>query len=534
MEGGHCIEVRGQEVLEEVNRTSVLEMPLERCIILPGRSNSVFAAIAETVWVLAGRDDIAFLEPYLPRAADYSDDGLAWRAGYGPRIRRWGGVDPVRELTAMLRDDPNTRRAVTSIFDPGRDFVASKDIPCTNWMHFLLRDGRLLMNVVIRSNDVMWGFSGINTFEWSVLHELLANWVGSEVGEATFFSSSFHLYQRHYQRGRHVLDRFSGKTCYEFGLRSPRSIVGLEDMDDLLALWFSLEAKIRLNPDALDLATPQLADPLFNHFLQIQQIYYGLRQWSAAEVALRIGALPETDLTAAACEYAVRKNRIALEFLPHERVQAFLGAFDGSGATDSEDLSLEKLFSAIALLHAEKNQAYGDSWKKRGEQISIMANIARKVDRIANSVSMSPPRDESLFDTAVDLLVYCLKYETFLAELDDGLARQLFGDAPPTSVPHSENLARFNFLLDKCRDTYRAAAPVRGARSAERIGLRFSQLERCFGGEVCEAVERLRRCVLLADQVIAMIKGLVTFDRDAARRFISAWSGSAAEAPGDL
>jgi thymidylate synthase len=59
--------------------------------VLPGRNNNVFAQLAETAWVLAGRNDLAFLGHYLPRVADFSDDGRTWRGAYGPRIRRWGG-----------------------------------------------------------------------------------------------------------------------------------------------------------------------------------------------------------------------------------------------------------------------------------------------------------------------------------------------------------------------------------------------------------------------------------------------------------
>src|SRR6185369_16207852 len=65
--------------------------PEQREIMLPGRKHNVAAQIAETMWVLAGRNDIEWLSHYLPRAKDYSDDGKIWRAGYGPRLRAYRG-----------------------------------------------------------------------------------------------------------------------------------------------------------------------------------------------------------------------------------------------------------------------------------------------------------------------------------------------------------------------------------------------------------------------------------------------------------
>jgi hypothetical protein len=67
----------------------------------------------------------------------------------------------------------------------------------------------------------------------------------------------------------------------------------------------------------------------------------------------------------------------------------------------------------VSKLHERKHAAYGDSWKKRGEVFSILPNIARKVDRLGTT-----DEDETATDTAIDLLVYLLKYGIWL---DNGL-----------------------------------------------------------------------------------------------------------------
>ena len=98
---------------------------------------------------------------------------------------------------------------------------------------------------------------------------------------------------------------------------------------------------------------------------------------------------------------------------------------------------------AVRRLHRAKDAAYRDAWKRRGEVISILANIARKVDRLEYGLDGAPATaGESWLDTAADLLVYCLKYQAYLADLDRETAVRLFGgsgirppysDSPPDS-----------------------------------------------------------------------------------------------------
>lgn len=123
---GKPISVRGSNIMELRNRVIVIEKPQERCLVTPGRHNNIFATIAETMWVLAGRNDLNFLSHYLPRARDFSDDGRTWRGAYGPRLRNWHGVDQLRENLTLLRHEVGSRRAVMSIFDPALDSIPFK------------------------------------------------------------------------------------------------------------------------------------------------------------------------------------------------------------------------------------------------------------------------------------------------------------------------------------------------------------------------------------------------------------------------
>jgi hypothetical protein len=103
--------------------------------------------------------------------------------------------------------------------------------------------------------------------------------------------------------------------------------------------------------------------------------------------------------------------------------------------------------AAVRRLHRDQGPAYCDAWKRRGEVMSIMANIARKVDRLEYVAAGAPATpDESLLDTAVDLFVYSLKYQTFLADQDPVVAAALYPDTTPVP-PYNDGPAGFDKLL---------------------------------------------------------------------------------------
>lgn len=95
----------------------------------------------------------------------------------------------------------------------------------------------------------------------------------------------------------------------------------------------------------------------------------------------------------------------------------------------------------VADLHAQKHAAYGDSWKRRGEMLGILANVARKVDRLGVTDD-----NETAADTAIDLLVYLVKYRLWLVKntgapkprMPRGLSHVQKVAAVITDLPHDK------------------------------------------------------------------------------------------------
>ncbi|MDT3397622.1 thymidylate synthase [Streptomyces sp. B1866] len=194
-EDGQSVSPRGMPTRELLDAHLVLTRPRARLLHLPPVRilNPAFAA-AETVWHLSGSDD-PWIFDYNGRLRQYADDGVL-RGAYGPRMRRWGGgLDQLARVVEILGDDPDSRRAVIQLYDPARDAAGHRDVPCTLGFRFHLRGGRLHMATTMRSQDVWVGLP-YDLFFATVLHELVAGWVGAELGVYHHHVDSLHLYER--------------------------------------------------------------------------------------------------------------------------------------------------------------------------------------------------------------------------------------------------------------------------------------------------------------------------------------------------
>ncbi len=263
---------------------TVYERPLERVLFDPVRDSNPFFHLMEALWMLAGRKDVAWLVRFNQRMAAYSDDGDVFNAAYGYRWRRQFELeaahgpqfrDQLAAIAALLRKDPDSRRAVLQIWDAEADLGApSKDIACNTQAMFKVRDGRLNMTVSNRSNDIVWGCYGANAVQFSVLLEYMAARIGVAPGVYRQVSDSFHAYHDTWPKIADAEERYAGDP-YERGEVEVYPLVAdAESFDAELMRWFESA------PDALslpqweaDLASwrnsyfPRVATPIHNAWL---------------------------------------------------------------------------------------------------------------------------------------------------------------------------------------------------------------------------------------------------------------------------
>jgi thymidylate synthase len=203
---------RGEKTKEL--RNCYISVPATRSLTtLPSRRSSPFHQLGEALWVLAGRNDVAWLEMFLHRASDFSQDGKTWRTAYGRRLREWDNhIDQIKDAVSRLNHDPYTRQAVSCIWNSSLDIVPENPspfvgYPCHMILNFSIRDSCLDVTVFARSCDMMWGLTGANIPEWSLLNMLMARTLGISPGRVNILICSLHLYEHHFERAEKMLKK---------------------------------------------------------------------------------------------------------------------------------------------------------------------------------------------------------------------------------------------------------------------------------------------------------------------------------------
>mgnify|MGYP003638851966 CR=1 FL=1 len=145
-------------------------------------------AMAEFAWILTGQNSTALITKFNKQIGNYSDDGNVMAGAYGPPL-----ADQLPWVIQQLRDDPDTRQAVLTLWRPRP--AKSKDIPCTLSMQFFIRSGKLEMMTTMRSNDCVLGFP-YDVFVFTMIQRYVASALACQVGTYHHHVGSFHVYER--------------------------------------------------------------------------------------------------------------------------------------------------------------------------------------------------------------------------------------------------------------------------------------------------------------------------------------------------
>ena len=219
--------------------------PTRRTLINPTRDANPFFHIFESLWMLAGRNDLAPLKYFVSNFDNYSDDGETLNGAYGYRWRHAhirpgpqevgdeiGGYDQIEILIKHLKEQPNTRRAVLQMWDVRNDLLkidTSKDVCCNLSALFQVRykeginEKWLDMTVFNRSNDAIWGLTGANAVHFSVLQEYIALAIDAIPGMYYQITNDLHTYLDKYKGKIWLKDKTSPKLYYP----------GMEEVNDL-------------------------------------------------------------------------------------------------------------------------------------------------------------------------------------------------------------------------------------------------------------------------------------------------------------
>jgi thymidylate synthase len=234
--------------------TTQYQYPDERVIFHKDRDANPYFHFMESLWMLAGRNDVSWISHFSSNIANFSDDGVTFHGAYGHRwrnhfttITNWGShengdyeikaIDQLSTCATLLQQNKDDRRVVMQMWDPTEDLAREgKDFPCNVTITFRVNPyGKLDMTVFNRSNDMIWGAYGANAVHFSVLQEVMAAWVGVPLGQYWQVSTNFHAYHNTLEKHGAVADLSPGFCAYTIG----KDIMPFKIVNVPIDKWFA-------------------------------------------------------------------------------------------------------------------------------------------------------------------------------------------------------------------------------------------------------------------------------------------------------
>lgn len=194
--------------------TLLLSDPRQRWVLSRIPALNPAFALAECVWILTGRNDLAFLQHFNSKYCEYVGHSAQVYGAYGHRIRRGLGIDQFERAFWALKARPSSRQVVIQIWDSRLDLPqtdgspSSEDIPCNLVSMLKVHGGTLEWTQILRSNDAFLGFP-YNVIQFTTLLEVMCGWLGLEMGHYCHITDSFHCYEQD-MKYIHAVSRIEG------------------------------------------------------------------------------------------------------------------------------------------------------------------------------------------------------------------------------------------------------------------------------------------------------------------------------------
>ena len=165
---------------------------------------TIFSCLGELLWYLSGSNELDFIKYYIPLYAEDSEDDKTIYGGYGPRLLNKHGINQLDNILSLLKQKPQSRRAVIQIFDAEDITINRKEIPCTCTFQFLIREKKLHMITSMRSNDAFIGLPH-DFFAFTMMQEIIARSLNLKLGIYKHFVGSLHLYTKNLNDAKQYL-----------------------------------------------------------------------------------------------------------------------------------------------------------------------------------------------------------------------------------------------------------------------------------------------------------------------------------------
>lgn len=181
--------------------------------ILTLRTQAFKGVVRELLWMWQKKSNIV---NELGRSAAiwraWEDDKGTIGKTYGYQLGKtatysYGELDQVDNLIYLLKNKPMDRRMITTMWCP-EDLHEMNLPPCVYETLWDVSNGKLNCTVIQRSGDMLAAAAsgGWDTMQYAILTHMLAQVCGYEVGELVHIVNNLHIYDRHVETVKEVMD----------------------------------------------------------------------------------------------------------------------------------------------------------------------------------------------------------------------------------------------------------------------------------------------------------------------------------------
>lgn len=205
---------RGQKVHEIIDFTIKLTNPYSSLFKNDRRSSKKDYLAGEFEWYFSGRNDLKFIQRYASFWKDVANDNGTINSAYGylifTQLNDYNLCQYEFAINTLI-NDKDSRQAIMHFNNQSHQYYNNKDLVCTMYSIFNIRDNKLNMTVHMRSNDVILGLPNDIAFftllQIQAYHHLKQYHPFLEIGTYTHFVNSLHLYERNFQLVREMLSQ---------------------------------------------------------------------------------------------------------------------------------------------------------------------------------------------------------------------------------------------------------------------------------------------------------------------------------------
>jgi len=133
-------------------------------------------------------------------------DTSGYYYNYGQRAFGYNGLNQVDDyVIPILKKNPTSKRAIVVFYGPEKDSLPlKKEASGVVMMNFNIRSGKLHTTMVIRSNDMFYGWPG-NIVQAFYLADYISKELNYPLGTITTISISAHIFEKQFEHIKKVL-----------------------------------------------------------------------------------------------------------------------------------------------------------------------------------------------------------------------------------------------------------------------------------------------------------------------------------------